>query len=396
MNADLSRRGFVTAATAVSASRVMGANDRIRLGIAGSGNRGRHLMNLANQAGNIQWVTICDAYDEQAARAAKVAGGEVERTSDYRRVLDRKDIDAVIVATWDNTHCEIATAALEAGKDLYIEKPMTLHPMEGHRIVQAARKHQRILQTGTQQRSYPHFIEAKQRFIDSGQIGKITMVRTIWNGNGAYRNMTPPKGMETKPAGLDWDACQRNARKQLPWQPKRYFNHYVYWDYSTNAQMGGLFVHMVDVVHWYCKVEKPLAVDCFGGVSLTQEDRDTADNINAILEYPGKLFVTFEANVTDMIPRENADIVFMGTGGRLNIFRYGYKFYPAEGKGKEPVTSGTSGELHVANWLESIRTRRKAACDEMAGHYSAMACHMCNIAYLEHRRVEWRKEWDIE
>jgi len=395
MNATLSRRGFVTAATAISASRVMGANDRIRLGIAGSGNRGRHLMNLANQAGNVQWVAICDAYDEQAARAAKVAGTDVERTSDYRRVLDRKDIDAVIVATWDNTHCEIATAALEAGKDLYIEKPMTLHPMEGHRIVQAARKHQRILQTGTQQRSYPHFIEAKQRFIDSGQIGKITMVRTIWNGNGAYRNMAPPKGMETKPAGLDWDACQRNARKQFPWQPKRYFNHYVYWDYSTNAQMGGLFVHMVDVVHWYCKVEKPLAAVCFGGVSLTQEDRDTADNINAILEYPGKLFVTFEANVTDMIARENADIVFMGTGGRLNIFRYGYKFYPAEGRGKEEVTSGTSGELHVANWLDSIRTRRKAACDEMAGHYSAMACHMCNMAYLEHRRVEWSKEWDI-
>ncbi|MBL8174937.1 MAG: Gfo/Idh/MocA family oxidoreductase [Bryobacterales bacterium] len=395
MTTHLSRRGFVTAATALSTSRVHGANDRIRLGIVGAGNRGRYLMNLANQAGNIQWVAICDAYDEQAARSAKVAGVDVERTNGYRRLLDRKDIDAVIVATWDNTHCEIATAALQAGKDLYIEKPMTLHPMEGHTIVKAARDNKRILQTGTQQRSYPHFIEAKERFIDTGRIGRITMVRSIWNGNLAYRNAPPPKGMETKPAGLDWEACQRNASRQYLWQPKRYFNHYVYWDYSTNAQMGGLFVHMVDVVHWFCKVTAPLAADCFGGISLAQEDRDTADNINAILEYPGKLFVTFEANVTDVIQRENADIVFMGTGGRLNIFRYGYKFYPSETRGKDVIAGGTTPDLHVANWLECVRTRKKAACDELAGHYSAMACHICNIAYLERRRVQWRKEWDI-
>ncbi len=153
------------------------------------------------------------------------------------------------------------------------------------------------------------------------------MVRTIWNGNGAYRNMAPPAGMETKPEGMDWNACQGKLAK-VPWHPKRYFNHYVYWDYSTNAQMGGLFVHMVDVVHWYLKVNKPLAADCFGGIYLGAEDRDTADNINAILEYPNKLLVTFEANVTDMIPVENADIIFMGTGGRLSIFRYGYKFLP--------------------------------------------------------------------
>ena len=395
MPTTLSRRTLLSTATAASASRVLGANDRIRLGIIGSGNRGRYLMNQANAAGNIQWVAICDAYDEQINRAAKVAGTEVQRIADYRRLLDRNDIDAVLIATWDNNHCEIATAACRAGKDLYIEKPMTLHPMEGHTIVRAVRDHKRILQTGTQQRSYPHFIEAKEKFIDSGRIGRITMVRSIWNANGAYRNQAPPPGMETKPAGLDWEACQRNASKKFPWNPKRYFNHYVYWDYSTNAQMGGLFVHMVDVVHWYCKVEKPLAADCFGGISLPAEDRDTADNINAILEYPNNLFVTFEANVTDMIQRENADIVFMGTGGRLNIFRYGYKFFPAEAKGKEVITGATTPDLHVANWLDCVRTRRKAACDERAGHYSAMACHVCNIAYKEHRRVEWKKEWDI-
>ncbi len=379
--------------TAASAGRVLGANDRIRLGAIGTGGRGRYLMSNANKAGNIQWVAVADAYDVQRDRAEQVAGTAVDKYVDYRKVLDRKDIDAVIIATWDHMHCEIAVAACKAGKDLYVEKPLTLHPLEGHQIVRAVRQNKRILQTGTQQRSYPHFIEAKERFIDSGRIGRVTMVRSIWNGNGAYRNHPPPPGMEAKPAGMDWEVCQGRLPK-VPWDPKRYFNHYVYWDYSTNAQMGGLFVHMIDVVHWYLKTEKPLAAMCMGGIYLGVEGRDTADNINSIVEYPGGLLATFEANVTDMIAKENADIVFMGTGGRLHIFRYGYRFLPAE-KGAAEITAGPTPELHVANWLECVRSRKHAACDEEAGHYSAMACHICNISYKEKRRVTWQKEWDV-
>ncbi|MCX6619908.1 MAG: Gfo/Idh/MocA family oxidoreductase, partial [Acidobacteria bacterium] len=256
-------------------------------------------MSCANKAGNIEWVAVADAYDVRREKAAKLAGTPVEQYGDYRKVLDRKDVDAVIIATWYNTHCEMAVAACQAGKDLYLEKPITLHPLEGHQIVKAVRENKRIFQTGTQQRSYPHFIEAKQRFIDSGRIGQVTMVRSIWNSNGAYRNQPPPPGFEQKPAGLDWEACQGNLPK-VPWNPKRYFNHYVYWDYSTNAQMGGLFVHMIDVVHHYLNVYRPVAAMCMGGMFLPVEDRDTADNINAIVEYPGGLLATFEANVTDM------------------------------------------------------------------------------------------------
>jgi len=393
MHTTVTRRGFVGAVTAASAGRVLGANDRIRLGAIGTGGRGRYLMSNANKAGNIEWVAVADAYDVQRDRAEQVAGTKVDKYVDYRKVLDRKDIDAVIIAVWDHMHCEIAVAACRAGKDLYVEKPLTLHPMEGQQIVRAVREHKRILQTGTQQRTYPHFIEAKERFIDNGKIGRVTMVRTIWNGNGAYRNMAPPPGMEKKPEGMDWDTCQGRLPK-VPWDPKRYFNHYVYWDYSTNAQMGGLFVHMVDIAHWYCKVDKPLAAMCMGGIYLGLEGRDTADNINAIVEYPGGLLVTFEANVTDMISKENADIVFMGTAGRLHIFRYGYRFLPAE-KGAPEITAGATPELHVANWLDSVRSRKPAACDEATGHYSAMACHICNISYKEKRRVAWRKEWEV-
>jgi len=292
-------------------------------------------------------------------------------------------------------HCRVAVDCCRSGKDVFIEKPMTLHPMEGHEIVRAAREHKRIVQVGTQQRSHPHFQEAKKKFVDSGRLGRITMVRTIWNGNGAYRNQKPPAGMEAKPPGLDWDLCQGHLPK-LPWDPKRYFNHYVYWDYSTNAQVGGLFVHLVDVVHWYLNLHAPLACVAIGGIYLTQEGRDTADNFNAVVEYPGKINVTFEANVTDMIRKENADIVFMGEGGRLHIFRYGYRFLPADydAKGGE-VTAGPTPDLHVANWLECVRSRKKPNVDEVEGHYAAMACHIANIAYKENRRVAWEKKWDL-
>lgn len=396
MESRISRRGFVGGAlTAASAMRVMGANDRIRLGAIGTGGRGRYLMSQANKAGGIEWVAVCDAWDVQRDRAEETAGAKVEKYADYRKLLDRKDIDAVIIATWDHAHCALAVDACRAGKDIYVEKPMTLHPMEGHKIVKAVRESKRIVQVGTQQRSYPHFIEAKEKFIDSGLIGKVTMVRSIWNGNGAYRNMKPPDGYEQKPVGMDWETCQGDLPK-VPWNPKRYFNHYVYWDYSTNAQMGGLFVHMVDVVHWYMKVEKPLAATCMGGIYLGKEDRDTADNINAILEYPGDVLVTFEANVSDMIRKESEDIVFMGTGGRLSIFRWGYRFLPAkENESAGEQTAGPTPELHVANWLDCVRSRKKANVDEVAGHYSAMACHIANISYKEKRQVTWRKEWEV-
>ncbi len=398
MNSALTRRHFVgSAVTAASATRILGANDRIRLGAIGTGNRGRYLMKRANAAGGIEWVAVSDAWDVQRDRAEREAGTTVGKHADYRQLLDRKDIDAVIIAPWDHVHCQYTVDAARAGKDIFIEKPMTLHPMEGHRIVKAVRENKRIVQVGTQQRSYPHFIEAKKKFIDTGLLGKITMVRTIWNGNMAYRNLKPPDGYEQKPAGMDWDFCQGGLRR-VPWHPKRYFNHYVYWDYSTNAQMGGLFVHLVDVVHWYCNVERPLSASCMGGIFLGRQDRDTCDNINAVLEYPNDLLVTFEANVTDMTRQDNSnvDIVFMGTGGRLSIFRSGYKYLPAkENESAGEQTAGGTPDLHVANWLECVRSRQQPNVDEAAGHYAAMACHVCNISYKEHRRVEWQKEWTL-
>lgn len=390
MDNEVSRRAFLV--TAASASRVAGANDRVRLGIIGTGGRGSYLMSVANKVGGIEWVAVCDAWDERRQKAKKLAG-EVPDYGDYRRLLDRKDIDAVIIATWDNTHSALAIDACRAGKDIFVEKPMTSVAEQGPPLVRAVRETKRVVQVGMQQRSMAHFIEAKQRFFDSGLIGKVHMVRTVWNANGGY--LTPvPDGMAAKPAGLDWNACLGSLPK-IPWDPKRYFNRFAYFDLSTGGQTGGLFVHWVDVAHWYLGLHKAKSAVSLGGVYQHNDGRDTADNINAIVDYDEGVNISFEATISDMIPKESADIVFLGTGGRLHIVRSGYRFIPAAKGAQEITSSGSPEHAHMANFLDCVRTRKQPNADVVEGHYSAMACHLLNLAYKKQTRVAWRKEWDV-
>jgi len=200
--------------------------------------------------------------------------------------------------------------------------------------------------------------------------------------------------MEQKPAGLDWNACL-GALPKIPWDPKRYFNRFSYWDLSTGGQTGGLFVHMVDVVHWFLGIRKPSSAVALGGIYQYDDGRDTPDNVNFILDYPGGINVTFEATITDMIGRESADIVFMGTGGRLHIFRDGYRFLSKDTDApSDEIRARGTPDVHVAEWLDCVRTRREPSATVEEGHYSSMACHIGNIAYRQRQRVAWRKEWD--
>ncbi len=431
MKPSLSRRSFVASAlTAISASRVLGANDRIRLGAIGTGGRGSTVMGHANQVGNIEWVAVCDAWDARREQAKKITGDQVTSYADYRHLLDRKDIDGVIIATLDHLHAGMTVDACQSGKDVYVEKPMTSLPMQGHAVVKSVRETKRVVQVGMQQRSMPLFQEAKERFFDSGRIGTVNMVRTIWNGNSGYLTPVPP-GMEKKPAGLDWDAVLGWLPK-IPWDPKRYFNRFAYWDFATGGQTGGLFVHMVDVVHWFLNLTRPDSAVAMGGIYHFNDGRDTPDNINLILDYPERINVTFEATLStymnqwllqkkggleenldafrakmadpnvQKLMREDADIVFVGTGGMLSIFRQGYSYLPAPEDGRpaevtasEAVEGYLRNSAHMKNWLDCMRSRATPNADAVAGHYSSMACHIGNIAYKEQRKINWSKEWDV-
>ncbi len=395
MSLDPSRRVFL--ATAASAARVLGANDRVRLGVIGNGGRGSHLIRMAKAAGGADIVALCDAWDARRQEAAALVakefpGSAPAQFSKYRKLIEQKDIDAVIVASTDHWHSRMAVDAMHAGKDVFVEKPMTSLPLQGLDVVKAQRETKRLVQVGVQQRSIAHFIEAKQRFFDSGMIGPVHLVRTWWNANGGYLTPVPP-GMEQKPPGLDWEMVLGWLPKR-PWNPKMYFNRFAYWEFSTGGQTGGLFVHMVDVVHWYLGLTRPLSAVALGGIYQYDDGRDTADNINFILDYPQKLNVTFEATITDMIPRESADIVFFGEKGRLNIFRYGYRFLPKDG-GEPIVSKGGPEPAHMANFLDCVRSRKQPNANAVDGHYGAMACHIGNLAYQQKQRVTWDPRWDV-
>lgn len=378
---------------AASASRVIGSNDRVRLGIVGAGGRGTYLMKRATQCANTQWVAVCDAWDQRRDKAAALAGSGVTAYNDYRKLLERPDIDGVIVATWDNTHAQIAGDACRAGKDVYVEKPMTSVAEQGPPFVRLVRETKRIVQVGVQQRSTPHFAAAKRMFFDEGRLGEVHMVRTVWNSNNGYR-VNPPPGMEKKPPGLDWDAC-RGPLPKIPWDARRYFNHFSYIDQCC-GQTGGLFVHMIDVVQWYLGITKPSAVVSLGGLWEFRDGRDAPDNVNLIAQYPEGVNVSFEASVTDRTRAESEDIVFLGSKGRLHIFRWGWRFLPA---GNAPASAAETGKPseddHMGNWLECIRSRRDPNATVEQGHYGAMACHLGNLAWTEGRVITWRPEWNL-
>ena len=216
---------------------------------------------------------VSDAWDQRRQESRKITNPNVELYADYRRLLDRKDIDAVIVATWDNNHTMVASDACRAGKDVYVEKPMTSRPEQGPPMVRTVRDTGRIVQVGVQQRSTPHFWEAKAKFVHSGRLGKVHMVRTVWNNN-IYYLLKPPPEMNQKPAGLDWEACLGTLPK-IPWDPKRFFNRYAYLDLCCGQKTGGLFVHQIDVAQWYLGLTKPSSAVAGGGIYQYDDGRDT-------------------------------------------------------------------------------------------------------------------------
>jgi predicted dehydrogenase len=403
----VSRREFMQASavatTAASFSRLAGANERIRLGLIGCGGRGTYLLRRLNVLGGIQWVAICDIWDQRRDKLAPMAGPEVKKYHDYRELLEHKDIDAVVIASPDHWHAQMTTDAARAGKDMYVEKPMTSTPDQGPKVVKAVRDSKRILAVGVQQRSGVHYIEAKEKIIDTGQLGQIGLVRTWYDANNGY-TFTPPPGMEKKPEGLDWERYLGWLPK-IPWDPKRYFNHFAYWDISTGGQTGGLFVHLVDTVHWFLGLEKPSAAVAGGGIYHYNDGRDTPDVINLIVEYPQKLNVTFEAEILTAPMRWAAEAAmeFRGTGGVLTVYRYPKEFgwvftRKSESRTPEVITGkgyAADADPHLKHWLACVREQKRTSADEVSGHYSVMPCHMGNLAYRRRGRVEWDKKWDV-
>jgi predicted dehydrogenase len=376
------REGFEAAvATALSYSRILGANDRVQLGLIGAGGRGTYDMTVFQKVGPVDVRAVCDVYGQRIDQALTKAPG-AKPYYDHLRLLEMKEIDAVLIGTPDHWHKQTAIDALNAGKDVYVEKPLTRLRSEGPEVVRAARVNNRICQVGMQQRSGKVYLEACERFFKSGAIGKVTYVHCVWNSGPARRLRMQPA---EKPSNLDW-VRYLGPVKYRDWNPAQYMNFRAFLDFG-GGKMTDFGAHWIDVVHMFLGVDAPRAVTAAGGVYYDFQDGRTApDTVSAVFDYPG--FSVYFESLAVGTPDEY-HVEFLGDRGRLYINRNRYEFHSAE-KGVEPIVQRFPGDIteeHVANFLECCRTRKLPNADVYIGHRSCQATLLAVESYVEKRRI---------
>ncbi len=407
--------------------KVAGANDRITIGQIGLGARGYYELELCLRNPGVEIAAVCDVYEPLVRHGVAKAGGRVQGYGDFRRVLERKDIDAVFVSTPDHWHAPISILACQAGKHVYTEKPLTHRILEGRRMVEAARRYKRVVQTGSQQRSAPHFAEV-QKLIQSGYIGKVSLVE-CWNVANQFPLGCGNPPDEDPPPGLDWDLYLGPAPK-VRYNLNRFIWHYRwFWDYS-GGMMTDWGAHHLDSVHQIMGVDAPVAVSATGRKLFLQDNRETPDVLRAVFEYPG-FFVTYTHSALNAHPIANRPygMMFHGTLGTLIVDRRSYQVIPesvtgagdvglaallkhrridpgvpltdggAAARRPEPLCKPVSVQgisldpeiqiVHIQNWLDAIRGQAAPAADWEVGHRSVTACHLAVIALRTGRTIRW-------
>lgn len=377
------RRQFLgTAAfTAASYGRILGANDRMKVGAIGVGGRGQYLMSLVNKLDAGDLVAVCDVYEPHRMEAKAKLAPNAKDFVNFQEVLDNKEIDAVLIGTPDHWHVPITIAAVQAGKDVYCEKPVTHTIEEGAPLIAAVRESKRVVQTGTQQRSWAHFIQAADIFA-SGQLGQVTFIRTYWYQNHLESYKTPANIDTSK---LDWKLFLGSAPYRA-FTPDQYANWRWYWDFGGGA-MTDLFVHWVDVAHWYMGADTPTRATATGTrVILT--GRQTPDTMSAALNYPGHAIVEFDSALLGYI--EGGGLLFRGTKAAMRLHRSGLAIYGELSTYSESfemrnpmqeVRSPRDGGLdHMQNFFDCIRSRKQPNAPVEAGVAAARAGQVANLA----------------
>ncbi|HKE20974.1 MAG TPA: Gfo/Idh/MocA family oxidoreductase [Bryobacteraceae bacterium] len=382
------------AASALSATRIWGANDRIRMGLIGSGGRGREDWTTFLNEPDVEPVAVCDLYTPFRDKGLAIAGNRAQGSKDFRRVLDQRDIDAVIVATPDHWHAIIAIAACDAGKDVYCEKPLSLAVVEGRKMVEAARRNKRVVQTGSQQRSGGHYAQAV-KLIQDGGIGEIHRIRA-----GMQRNIFP--GLKpTEMAGgiapdFDWDMWLGPA-PQRTFDPFRcIYNFRWFWDYS-GGQMTNWGAHHLDIARWIVGADAPTEISGFGGRYALTDGGETPDVQEVLYHFP-KVVISWTAS--EVAEGKGFTLDIFGTKGMLSLTRGGFQVTPEMkappgSKEKQPMMEplsakgGDLNQLHARNFLDCVKSRQRPNADVEEGHRSAVMCHLGNISTRLGRSLRW-------
>ena len=345
----------------------------------------RSLLDSAEKTGvPFDIVSVSDVYTPHREQVkTRAEAGNATTHMDFREVLDDKTVDAVIIATPDHWHVRIACAALAAGKDVYLEKPVTHTLEEGAALQKAVRSSKQVLQCGMQQRSWTHFRNAVE-LIQGGALGRVVQVRTYWWQN--YTTMWAPKPIDV--AQLDWKQWQGGA-PETPFSLEKYSHWRWYWSYGGGA-MTDLFAHWIDVAMWAMKSDEPVMAQMLGDNYVFKEWQ-CPDTIQAAFRYPG-WDVVYEGMMNSSI--DDGGLEFRGTEGTLKITRRGMGVY-REGvkEAQSPLLKEDSFQdgtiTHMANFLECIKTRREPNAPVEAGIAAARAGHIANLAYHRGGQTKW-------
>ena len=392
----MTRRNFGIA-TAASLQRVTGANERIRVAAIGTGGRCQGLMRTANGVGGIEWVAIAEVNEIRAQEVKAKIAPTATIYADFRKLLEDKSIDAVIIGSPDLWHVPMLLAALDAGKDIYIEKPLTHNIEEGQTAIDAVQRAGRIVQVGYQQRSYPHIIEARQR-IQAGEIGQVTLVHAYWYQNYQTATWT---NVPVDGSAVDWKAWL-GGRTPRDFNELRYKRWRWFWDYGGGT-LTDLFSHWVDTIHWVMDDYVPVTAQASGGVNFFK-DWECPDTLSASFRYP-KCQVTYDSTLVQSF--EDGGMVYRGSQGTLKLDRGGYSLFTEEDgrtqktvrpDAKVTVKAQRDGTIdHMANFLECVRSRKQPNSDVVSAVAGANAAHYGNLAYKSGQTIypgrkasEWR------
>lgn len=398
------RRGFLkqAAASAVAVgltyptSRVLGANNRVRLGIIGPGARGQELMKQAIGLPNVEFVASADVYTRRHEEAKGLAPN-VKTFSDHRQLLDMKDVDAVLVATPLHCHGRHFLDTVAAGKDLYCEKTMTWSIEEAEACRAAAKNSKSVVTIGLQHQSTGGLADAKQ-WIKDGIVGKVThveawMSRNSPRGKGQWMRPIPA---DCTAANVNWKAFL-NGRKDRAFDPQQFINWRLYWEYSG----GNVTENMVHQIAWIMRamdLPLPTAAYMSGGVLSEKDGREVPDTIAVTLDFPNDLVVTWQSTFSN--GQYGSGERILGSHGTIERLagstdmvtgrsQSGVRYYPekinrADGS---PLQGETKDTDHMANFVESVRTRKEPNAPVEIGYRSAMAAHMANMSYRQKQRV---------
>jgi predicted dehydrogenase len=384
MTHPLDRRQFLGAAASAGvalglAPAARAASETITVGIMGTGTRGRQLAPTFLKQPNVTVAYVCDVDKNQAALAANIvgkAGKPPQVVQDFRRILDDKAVDVLVVATCNHWHAPAAILACAAGKHVYVEKPLSHNPREGELLVEAARKYNKQVQMGNQRRSTPKIQEAIQRVRD-GAIGRAYLAQSWYVNNRPSIGRGKPAPV---PEGLDYDLWQGPAPRRPYKTNYLHYNWHWFWHWG-NGELGNNGIHMVDLCRWGLGVDYPVHVNSAGGRYHFEDDQETPDTHLVTFGFDDRKTITWEGLSCVRPPDGTAPaVVFVGEKGSLKISDSGYTIHDAKGKEVEKVTGAGRDEMHVGSFLDGVRENKPLNSPVPEAHKSTLLCHLGNIA----------------